>query len=323
VNRRGFITLLGGAAAWPVIARGQKSMLVVGFLHPGAPNISPFRLEDFHRSLSDAGIVTGRDVTIEYRWAEGRYERLPALAADLVRRKVAVIAAIGPASPVAKAATTTIPIVFLHGVDPVQTGLVDTLNRPGGNITGVTSIGNELVVKRLELLHALMPYAKAVATLVNPTNQSTKLQVMNLQTAASAIGVQLHVLEATTDADLEVAFTRLSELRPIGLVIDNDAFFLGRAERLAALTARGAVPSIFQYRAFVAAGGLMSYGPSILESLRMMTSYISRVLKGEKPADLPVVQPTGVELMINLKTAKMLGLTVPIALLLRADEVIE
>jgi ABC-type uncharacterized transport system substrate-binding protein len=323
VNRRGFITLLGGAAAWPVIARGQKSMLVVGFLHPGAPNISPFRLEDFHRSLSDAGIVTGRDVTIEYRWAEGRYERLPALAADLVRRKVAVIAAIGPASPVAKAATTTIPIVFLHGVDPVQTGLVDTLNRPGGNITGVTSIGNELVVKRLELLHALMPYAKAVATLVNPTNQSTKLQVMNLQTAASAIGVQLHVLEATTDADLEVAFTRLSELRPIGLVIDNDAFFLGRAERLAALTARGAVPSIFQYRAFVAAGGLMSYGPSILESLRMMTSYISRVLKGEKPADLPVVQPTGVELMINLKTAKMLGLTVPTALLVRADEVIE
>jgi ABC-type uncharacterized transport system substrate-binding protein len=323
VNRRGFITLLGGAAAWPVIARGQKSMLVVGFLHPGAPNISPFRLEDFHRSLSDAGIVTGRDVTIEYRWAEGRYERLPALAADLVRRKVAVIAAIGPASPVAKAATTTIPIVFLHGVDPVQTGLVDTLNRPGGNITGVTSIGNELVVKRLELLHALMPYAKAVATLVNPTNQSTKLQVMNLQTAASAIGVQLHVLEATTDADLEVACTRLSELRPIGLVIDNDAFFLGRAERLAALTARGAVPSIFQYRAFVAAGGLMSYGPSILESLRMMTSYISRVLKGEKPADLPVVQPTGVELMINLKTAKMLGLTVPTALLVRADEVIE
>jgi len=323
MRRRAFISLLGGATAWPVIARGQKSMLVVGFLHPGAPDISPFRLEDFHRGLSDAGIVTGRDVTIEYRWAEGRYERLPALAADLVRRKVAVIAAIGPASPVAKAATRTIPIVFLHGVDPVQMGLVDTLNRPGGNITGVTSIGNELAVKRLELLHALMPDAKAVATLVNPTNQSTKLQVMNLQTAASAIGVQLHVLEATTDADLEVAFTRLSELRPIGLVIDNDAFFLGRAERLAALTARAAVPSIFQYRAFVAAGGLMSYGPSIRESLRMMTSYISRVLKGEKPAELPVVQPTGVELMINLKTAKMLGLTVPTALLVRADEVIE
>ena len=324
IARREFITLLGGAAvAGPVIAHGQKAMPVVGFLHFGAPDISPFRLEDFHRGLSDAGIVVGRDVTIEYRWAEGRYERLPALAADLVRRNVAVIAAIGPATPVAKAATTTIPIVFLHGVDPVQMGLVDTLNRPVGNITGVTTIGNELAVKRLELLHALMPDAKAVATLVNPTNNSTKLQITNLQTTASAIGVQLHVLEATTDTDLEAAFTRLSELRPIGLVIDNDAFFLGRTERLAALTARGLLPSIFQYRAFVAAGGLMSYGPSILESLRMMTSYISRVLKGEKPAELPVAQPTGVELIINLKTAKMFGLTVPTALLLRADEVIE
>ena len=324
MRRREFITVLGGATvAWPVIARGQKAIPVVGFLHPGAPDISPFRLEDFHRGLSDAGIIAGRDVTIEYRWAEGRYERLPALAADLVRRKVAVIAAIGPATPVAKAATTTIPIVFLHGVDPVQMGLVDTLNRPGGNITGVTTIGNELAVKRLELLHALMPNAKAVATLVNPTNHSTKLQIANLQTAASALGVQLHVLEATTDADLEIAFTRLSELRPIGLVIDNDGFFLGRTERLAALSARNALPSVFQYRAFVAAGGLMSYGPNILESLRMTTSYIGRVLKGEKPGELPVVQPTGVELMINLKTAKALGITVPLSLLGRADAVIE
>jgi len=192
MKRRDFMTLLGGAAVgWPLSAGAQQSAQpVIGFLHFGAPDISPFRLEDFHRGLSDAGIVAGRDVTIEYRWAEGRYERLPALAADLVRRKVAVIAAIGPATPVAKAATTTIPIVFLHGVDPVQMGLVDTLNRPGGNITGVTSIGNELAAKRLELLHAFMPDAKAVATLVNPTNQSTKLQVMNLQSTIPAPAAQ-------------------------------------------------------------------------------------------------------------------------------------
>ena len=237
------VFLVARPSLWPVIARGQKAMPVVGFLHPGAPDISAFRLEEFHRGLSDAGIVAGRDVTIEYRWAEGRYERLPALAADLVHRKVAVIAAIGPAAPVAKAATTTIPIVFLHGVDPVQMGLVNTLNRPGGNINGRHHDRQRAGGQAARTCR----YADAERQSSGYAGQSHQSlhQIANCKFAdrTSAIGVQLHVLEATTDADLEVAFTRVSELRPIGLVIDNDGFFLGRTERLAALTARGALPS--------------------------------------------------------------------------------
>jgi putative tryptophan/tyrosine transport system substrate-binding protein len=326
VRRRDFITLLGGAAAaWPLAVWAQQSaMPVVGFLNTRVPGADPHLLAAFRRGLKETGYVEGQNVTIEYRWAYNQYDRLPALAADLVRRQVTVIAAIGsPSAPAAKATTTTIPIVFIIGFDPVEVGLVTSLNRPGGNLTGVTVLGVELGSKRLELLHELAPTANIVAALVNPNTPAVETQSTDLQTAARSLGLKLHVLHASSERDFDTVFASLLQLGAGGLVVGNDTFFSTRSEQLAALALRHGVPAIFQYRGFVEAGGLMSYGGDLADNYRLTGVYTGRVLKGEKPADLPVMQSTKVELIINLKTARALGLTVPLSLLGRADEVIE
>jgi putative ABC transport system substrate-binding protein len=327
IRRREFIaTVLGSAAAtWPLRVRGQQpSVPVIGLLNTRVPGADPHLLAAFHRGLRETGYVEGQNVAIEYRWASNQYERLPALAADLVQRQVAVIAAIGsPTAPVAKASTSTIPIVFIIGFDPVEFGLVSSLNRPGGNLTGVTVMGVELGSKRLELLHELLPTANIVAALVNPNTPAAKTQSTELQTAAQALGLKLHVLHASTEQDLDAVFTKLLQLRAGGLVVGNDPFFSTRSEQLAALALSRTVPAIFQYRQFVEAGGLMSYGGNLTDSYRLTGAYTGRVLKGERPADLPVLQSTKVELVINLNAAKALGITVPVSLLGRADEVIE
>jgi putative ABC transport system substrate-binding protein len=281
-------------------------------------------LAAFRRGLKETGYVEGQNVAIEYRWAYNQYDRLPALAADLVRRQVTVIAAIGsPSAPAAKATTTTIPIVFIIGFDPVEVGLVTSLNRPGGNLTGVTVLGVELGSKRLELLHELAPTANIVAALVNPNTPAAETQSTDLQTAARSLGLKLHVLHASSERDFDTVFASLLQLGAGGLVVGNDTFFSTRSEQLAALALRHGVPAIFQYRQFVEAGGLMSYGGDLADNYRLTGVYTGRVLKGENPADLPVMQSTKVELIINLKTARALGLTVPLSLLGRADEVIE
>jgi putative ABC transport system substrate-binding protein len=325
MQRREFITLIGGAAAaWPLSARAQQpAMPVIGFLHSGSPDMYADRLRTFRQGLKEAGYVEGENVAIEYRWAENQYDRLPALAADLVRRQVAVIAANSPAALPAKAATTTIPIVFTSGLDPVAVGLVASLNRPGGNLTGIASLNVEIGPKRLELLHELVPTATIFALLLNPTNPYAQTLSRNLQAAARTLGLQLHVLHASTEREIDTVFAILTQLRAGGLVIGPDAFFNDRSEQLAALTVRHAVPAISQYREFAAAGGLMSYGGSTTDSFRQVGVYTGRILKGEKPADLPVVRSTKVEMILNLKTAKALGLTVPLPLIGRADEVIE
>jgi putative tryptophan/tyrosine transport system substrate-binding protein len=327
MRRREFITLLGGVAAtWPLAARAQQpAMPVIGFLNGASPEGYARPLSAFREGLSASGYVEGRNVAIEYRWAEGQYDRLPELAADLVRRQVTVIAATtNPAGPAAKAATTTIPIVFTMGSDPVQLGVVASLNRPSGNITGVTVLAVELGPKRLELLHELVPTATTIALLVNPTNLAVaETESRDLQAAASTLGLQLYVVRASTERDLDAVFASLAELHTGGLVIGADPFFISRIELLATLAVRYAMPTIYQYRDFAAAGGLMSYGGSLTDAYRQAGVYIARILKGEKPADLPVVQSTKVELILNLKTARALGLTVPLALIGRADEVIE
>jgi putative ABC transport system substrate-binding protein len=325
MNRREFISFAAAAAAWPRAARAQQAMPVIGMLGATTAQGYAAQLAAFRRGLAEVGFVEGRDVAIEYRWAEDQYERLPELAADLVRRHVAVIATIGgnAASVAAKAATRTIPVVFHGSVDPVEAGFVASLNRPGGNLTGVVTLNIDTGQKRLELMHELVPTASTIALLLNPTNTVAETQTKDLQAAARTLGLELHVLHATTEREFEPAFADLMRLRAGGLVIGTDGFLVSSSEQLAALTLRHAVPAIFQYRAFVEAGGLMSYGGSVTDSYRLSGVYTGRILKGEKPADLPVQQATKVELIINLKTAKALGLTVPLPLLGRADEVIE
>ena len=326
MRRRNFIALLGGTAAWPLAARAQQAaMPVIGFLHGASPGpYAPF-LAGFHQGLKETGYTVGRNVAVEYRWAEDRYDRLPALAADLVDRHVTLIAApTTPSALAAKSATTTIPIVFLVGGDPIAIGLVASLARPGGNLTGVTNLTAEVGPKRLEMLRAVAPTATTIALLVNPKSPDlAEPQVQELQVAARGLGLQLHVLNASTEREIDAAFATLVQLRADGLVIVPDATFTNQAEQIAALALRYRVPAIFQYPEFTAAGGLMSYGSNLRDMLRLSGLYTGRILKGEKPADLPVQQATKVELIINLKTARALGLTMPTALLVRADEVIE
>jgi ABC-type uncharacterized transport system substrate-binding protein len=328
VKRREFITLLGGAAAtWPLAARAQQAQMpVIGFLSNASPHAYSIRLRAFRQGLKEAGFVEGQNVEIEYRWAEGQNSRLPALAAELVHRRVAVLVAAGgtPAAVVAKAATPIIPIVFGVAIDPVEAGLVASLNRPGGNLTGVTNLNVEVGPKRLELVHELLPTVTNIAVLVNPTSPNiAELFSRAMEQAARTLGLQLHILHASTDRDFDTAFASVVRLRAGALVISPDVFFNTRSEQLASLSLRHAVPAIYQYRPFAAAGGLMSYGSDETEYYRLVGIYAGRILKGEKPADLPVVQSTKVELIINLKTAEALGLTVPLPLLGRADEVIE
>jgi putative tryptophan/tyrosine transport system substrate-binding protein len=325
MRRRSFITLLGAAAAaWPLAARAQQpAMPVIGFLISSSLEGYARDLAAFREGLHEADYVEGRNVAIEYRSADNHYDRLPSMAADLVRGQVAVIATASlPAALAAKAATTTIPIVFIMSGDPVQLGLVASLSRSGSNFTGVTNLTLEVAPKRLELLHELVPTANVLALLVNPTNPGAEIQLRDLQVAARTLALQLHVLQASTENDIDDALSTLDKLKARGLVIGADAFFNSRSKQLATLALRYAVPAIYQYREFTAAGGLMSYGAS-RDSYRLAGNYTGRILKGEKPTDLPVQQSTKIELFINLKTAKALGLTVPISLLGRADEVIE
>ena len=327
MKRREFITLIGGAAAaWPLAARAQQpAMPVIGFLNSASAQGAAKQLAAFLKGLGENGYVEGRNVAIEYRWAESQFDRLPAMMADLVHRQVAVIAATTtPAALAAKTVTTTIPIVFETGTDPVQLGLVTSLNRPGGNITGVTQLIVEVAPKRLELLHELVPTARVMGLLVNQAAPAlAQAQLRAVQSAADTLGLELQVLNASSEHDFDAAFEKLIRLRAGGLVISADSVFLRGMEQLAVLTIRHAVPAIYQFREFAAAGGLMSYGPDITESYRMAGIYTGRILKGEKPADLPVQQVAKIELYINLKTAKALGITVPLPLSGRADELFE
>jgi putative ABC transport system substrate-binding protein len=329
MKRREFITLLGSAAAWPLAALAQQpAMPVVGFLNAASPDLFAHVVRAFHLGLSETGYVEGRNVAIEYRWAENQYDRLPELAAELVRRRVSVITTGSStlAALAAKAATTTLPIVFLMGSDPVQFGLVASLNRPGGNLTGITTLNLEMTPKRLQVLRELLPTTTIMAVLVNPTNApaTVETEVRQVQAAAHTLGLQMvHVLQASTERELDSAFSTLIQRRASGLVISADTFFSGKSVELAALASRHAVPTISPYRDFVTAGGLMSYGGSVTELYRLAGVYTGRILKGEQPADLPVQQVTKVQLAINLKTAKALGLTVPTSLIGRADEIIE
>jgi putative ABC transport system substrate-binding protein len=329
MKRREFIALLGGAAVSPLLrsraARAQQRMPVIGYLSSASSGEVAPMLAAFRQGLGQSGYVEGRNVAIEYRWGDNQYDRLPALAADLVRRQVAVIATTGGivAALAAKAATATIPIVFQSGVDPVELGLVTSLGRPGGNITGAVGLNVELGPKLLELLHEMVPAANIVALLVNPTNPNAETISRDLQAAARTLGLELHVVHASTDRDLDTVFAALLQSRAGALVIGPDSLLGRRSEQLAALALRHAVPAIYQAREFAAAGGLMSYGGNVTDPHRQVGIYTGRILKGEKPGDLPVMQSSKVEFVINLKTAKALGLTVPLPLLTFADEVIE
>ena len=330
MKRREFIGLVSSAVAapaiWPLTAHAQQAMPVIGLLGAASSRqYAPF-IEGFHRGLNETGYVAGRNLAIESRWADGQYDRLPKLATDLVDGRVTAIFTAGstPATLAARAATKTIPIVFYVAGDPVEMGLVTSLGRPGGNLTGVTGLSAEIGPKRLEQLHELLPTAVNFALLVNPTSPAqANPQSQDLQAAARKLGLQLHVLRAGTEREIDSAFETLAQLRSNGLVIGPDVLFNTRSEQLAALALRYAMPTIYQYREFAAAGGLMSYGTNLADMFRLGGIYTGRILKGEKPADLPVQQATKVELIVNLKTAKALGITVPQSLLSRADEVIE
>jgi putative ABC transport system substrate-binding protein len=327
IGRREFITLLGGAAvAWPPVGRAQlAAMPVIGFLSSRSPGESAGVVAAFQQGLRETGFVEGQNVGIAFRWAEGHYDRLPALAADLIGLRAVVLFAAGgfPPAVAAKTATSTIPIVFSAVNDPVQLGLVASLNRPGGNITGMSLLATGLWEKVFELLKELVPAATVIAYLVNPSNPSAEVYSKAGVAAATALGIQVHVLNASTERDLEESFASLAKLGAGGLVVPNEAFFDSQRGRIVALSARYGVAAVFSIREYVVAGGLMSYGTSLTDSYRRAGIYTGRILKGEKPADLPVMQPTKFELVLNLKTAKALGLDVPPTLLARADEVIE
>jgi putative ABC transport system substrate-binding protein len=327
MKRREFITLLGGAAAtWPIAARAQQPLMpVVGFLNAASAEGYTRQLTAFLKGLGEAGYVDGRNVTIEYRWADGRSDRLPAMAADLVQRQVAVIAATStPAALAAKASTTTVPIVFETGADPVRLGLVANLNRPGGNVTGVTNLIVEVAPKRLQMLHELVPMATSIALLINPSEPTAaETQSRDVLSAARNLGLELHVLNASSESDLDGVFAEVTKMRVGGLVIGGSPFFTSRTKQLGALALRHAVPTVYSYREFAMAGGLLSYGADIADAYHLVGNYTGRILKGDKPGDLPVQQATKVELYINLKTAKALGVNVPNTLIGRADEVIE
>jgi putative ABC transport system substrate-binding protein len=327
MKRRQFIMLLGGAAgAWPLTVRAQQPALpVVGFLNSRTPDDTAHLVAAFHRGLSENGYIEGRNVAVEYRWGLGHYDRLPALAAELARWPVSVLASSGgdPAMLAAKAATSTIPIVFVGG-DPVQMGLAVSFRRPGGNVTGISTLADTLVAKRLGLLHELVSQAAAIGMLVNSGDRgSGAQQTRELQEAARTIGLQIHVLQASTDSEIDTAFESIAQERIAALIIGSDPFYDTRRDKLVGLAARNAVPAMYQSREYAAAGGLISYGIDFSESYRQLGVYTGRILKGEKPADLPIVQSTKFELVINLKTAKTLGLAISRDMLLIADEVIE